>query len=212
MMELTSKVRQMNTNNRTKHMRILSLFICSLLTSGLFADDTVRPKQSPIGISITEEVQFPNAQTDIMGFRLCLLYGRHVNVSGFDLGVIGCGVDGYLFGLQTSVILNDVCAGNGAMQLSGIANNCLDDFSGFQISGIANSVGGIVYGGQCGGFNAAKELRGTQIGLFNKTENAYGIQIGVINWTKSMHGVQMGLLNVIEQSNCPYMILVNANF
>ena len=98
------------------------------------------------------------------------------------------------------------------MQLSGIANNCLDDFSGFQISGIANSVGGVVYGGQCGGFNTAKELRGAQVGLFNKTEKAYGIQIGVINWTTTMHGLQIGLINVIEQSKCPYMTLFNAYF
>lgn len=195
-----------------KNSKSLLLILLCLASSCLIANDAVRPVQSPIGFSITEEAQFPNTQTDIMGFRLCLLYGRHANVSGFDLGVIGCGVDGYLFGLQTSVILNDICAGSGAMQLSGIANNCLDDYSGFQISGIANSVGGVVYGGQCGGFNAAKELRGAQVGLFNKTENAYGIQIGVINWTTTMHGLQIGLINVIEQSKCPYMTLINAYF
>ena len=195
-----------------KNTKSLFLILLSLASSCLIANDAVRPVQSPIGFSITEEAQFPNTQTDIMGFRLCLLYGRHANVSGFDLGVIGCGVDGYLFGLQTSVILNDICAGSGAMQLSGIANNCLDDFSGFQISGIANSVGGVVYGGQCGGFNAANELRGAQVGLFNKTDNAYGIQIGVINWTTTMHGLQIGLINVIEQSKCPYMTLINAYF
>ena len=195
-----------------KNLKLLFFILLCLSSSCLIANDAIQPAQNPIGFSITEETQFPNAQMDIMGFRLCLLYGRHANVSGFDLGVIGCGVDGYLFGLQTSVILNDICAGSGAMQLSGIANNCLDDFSGFQISGIANSVGGVVYGGQCGGFNAANELRGAQVGLFNKTDNAYGIQIGVINWTTTMHGLQIGLINVIEQSKCPYMTLINAYF
>ena len=199
-------------NNRNYRIKVLTVASACLLSVHCMADTVKRQVPVPLGVSIAEEVQFPNADSDIMGFRLCLLYGRHANVFGFDLGVIGCGVDGCLFGLQTSAFLNDICAGNGAMQLSGIANNCLDDFSGFQISGIVNSVGGIAYGGQCGGFNATKALRGAQIGLFNKAENAYGIQIGVINWTTSLRGVQMGLLNIIEQSSCPYMVLANAYF
>lgn len=60
-----------------QNMKSSFLVSLCLTSSCLIANDAVRPAQSPIGFSITEEAQFPNAQTDIMGFRLCLLYGRH---------------------------------------------------------------------------------------------------------------------------------------
>ena len=166
----------------------------------------------PLGMSFAEEAQFPNIDSDIMGFRLCLLYGRHANVSGLDAGVMGCAVDGCMFGLQISAILNSVGSANGALQIAGIANNCFEDFYGTQISSIANKTDGGVYGGQIGIFNIAKEIGGTQIGVYNKANKAFGVQIGVINWATDMQGIQLGVLNVIKNGPCPYLTIINANF
>ena len=193
------------------------LMALALATSGLTsvtctAEPAHRQAPIPVGISIAEEAQFPSAETDIMGFRLCLLYGRHANVSGLDIGVFGCVADGCLFGLQTSGILNSVGSANGALQIAGIANNCLEDFYGAQIAGIANKTDGSVYGGQIGTFNIAKEMGGTQIGVYNKADKAFGVQIGVINWATDMQGIQLGVLNVIKNGPCPYIAIINANF
>lgn len=196
---------------------VMSAFVLMASFRGVAQDqsESSRPQNSnpfPVGISLYDQCQFPDASVDVMGFRFCFGYGRHANVSGLDIGVIGCGVDGSFFGAQLSVVLNDICVANGALQLSGVANNCNSDFGGFQISGIANSVGGVMCGGQCACFNVSKEVCGTQIGLFNKADKTVGIQIGVINWTREMQGIQLGVINVIEKSPYPYMPLFNAYF
>ena len=195
-----------------KLLMALSVGASVLISDPCAAEPTQRQIPIPFGISIAEEAQFPNAQTDIMGFRLCLLYGRHANVSGLDIGVFGCVADGCLFGLQTSGILNSVGSANGALQIAGIANNCLEDFYGVQLSGIANKADGSVYGGQLSTFNIAKEVGGTQIGVYNKADKVLGVQIGVINWATDMQGVQLGVLNVIKNGLCPYLPILNANF
>ena len=193
-------------------IKVLTVASACLLSVRSIAETEKRQIPIPIGISIAEEVQVPDSQTDIMGFRLCLLYGRHANVSGLDIGVFGCVADGYLFGLQTSGILNSVGSANGALQIAGIANNSLEDFYGAQISGIANKTDGSVYGGQIGTFNIATEMGGTQIGVYNKADKAFGVQIGVINWANDMQGIQLGVLNVIKNGPCPYMTILNMNF
>ena len=190
----------------------LTVVATALISVHCAGEPTQRQVPLPFGISIAEGAQFPDAQTDIMGFRLCLLYGRHANVSGLDIGVFGCVADGCLFGLQTSGILNSVGSANGALQIAGIANNCLEDFYGAQISGIANKTDGSVYGGQIGTFNIAKEIGGTQIGVYNKADKAFGVQICVINWATDMQGIQLGVLNVIKNGPCPYLTVINANF
>ena len=197
------------TNNRIKVGAVMAA--CFLLAN-CTAESIKRQVPVPLGVSIAEEAQFPDVDSDIMGFRLCLLYGRHANVSGLDIGVFGCAADGCLFGLQTSGILNAVGSANGALQIAGIANNCLEDFYGVQLSGIANKADGSVYGGQLGTFNIAKETGGTQIGVYNKTDSFFGVQIGVINWATDMQGIQLGVLNVIKNGPCPYFTIINANF
>ena len=201
------------TGNKANWIKALAVAsACLLLSVHCIAETEKRQIPIPIGISIAEEAQFPDSQTDIMGFRLCLLYGRHANVSGLDIGVFGCVADGGVFGLQTSGILNSVGSANGALQIAGIANNCLEDFYGAQLSGIANKTDGSVYGGQIGTFNIAKEMGGTQIGVYNKADKAFGVQIGVINWATDMQGIQLGVLNVIKNGSCPYFTIINANF
>ena len=207
-----AKVKMSTKVNMSNRNKVLAVAVACLLSACCMADTVKRQMPVPVGISIVEEAQFPSAETDLMGFRLCLLYGRHANVSGLDIGVFGCVADGCLFGLQTSGILNSVGSANGALQIAGIANNCLEDFYGVQLSGIANKSDGSVYGGQLSTFNIAKEIGGTQIGVYNKADKVIGVQIGVINWATDMQGVQLGVLNIIKNGACPYLPILNANF
>lgn len=101
----------------------------------------------------------------------------------------------------------DVVAANGAIQVAGIANNCLEDFYGFHVN---NAYG--IYGGQIGVLNIAKNVGGLQIGLYNRAETVTGVQIGVINCTAEMNGIQIGVLNIIKNSSCSYLPIVNAHF
>lgn len=190
---------------------LIATAVSMLSFHGLAGHET-RQSPVPVGISIVDAAQFPDADADIMGVRMCLLYGRHANVSGLDLGVFGCAVDSCLFGLQTSGILNTIGTANGALQIAGIANSSIEDFYGVQLSGIANKTDGGVYGGQLATFNISKDVGGTQIGVYNKGDAVVGIQIGVINWATDMQGIQLGVLNVIKNGPCPFFPVINASF
>lgn len=166
----------------------------------------------PVCFALFDPVQFPEAASDVTGFRLSLFYGRNAGMMGLDLGCLVSVVDDDLFGLELSGLVNSVGSSSGSVQLAGIANNCYEDFYGLQLSGIANRTGGNIAGGQISCFNMAEDMDGFQIGLYNKAAKATGLQIGVINEAASMQGVQIGLLNIIHDSQLPYMILLNANF
>ena len=207
---MTQRVFSFRTGFSSLAILIFALFLLSPLK--YLADDANDSMPMPIGIGLIEPIQFPNVDTDIMGFRFNLLYGRNANVMGLDLGVLGCAVDGSIIGIQTSVFMNTVGSANGALQLSGIANNSIEDFLGLQLSGIINMSDEDVYGGQLSSINLARETYGLQIGVYNQAEKVYGIQIGVINYAKAMEGFQIGLVNIITEGPCPFLILFNASF
>jgi len=198
--------------NVKKSFSVLILALAGLFSSYCEAAEPSSAMPFPVGLSLVEQVQYPNAETDIMGLRFCLLYGRHANVSGLDMGVLGCAVDGSLLGLQLSVVLNTVGSANGAVQLSGIVNNSLEDFYGLQLAGLVDLSDGVVYGGQLSCINISKEVSGFQLGLYNQADKVVGLQLGLVNWASEMQGVQIGLLNIIQSGPVPYLPLINANF
>ena len=205
-------MKQYISAKRSGKLGLLILMVFGLFSFQSLADDSGNNAPMPIGLGIVEQLQFPNVDTDVMGLRLSLVYGRNANVSGLDFGVFGCGADGSLFGMQLSVILNSVGSANGALQISGIANNCLEDFYGIQLAGIANRTDGNAFGGQLAVFNIANELAGTQIGVYNQADKASGIQIGVINVANDMKGIQIGVFNIIKNGPLPYFLVFNADF
>ena len=204
-------VQDISINKREK-LGILSLLLCVLFSISSLAESAFNSVPMPIGLGIVEEVQFPNVDSDIMGLRLSLIYGRNANVSWLDFGVLGCRADGSLFGLQLSAIFNSIGSAYGALQISGIVNNCQEDYYGIQLASIANRTEGNVSGVQLALFNMSNDLSGTQIGVFNQAENAFGIQIGVINMANDMKGIQLGVFNVIKSSSLPCMLIINASF
>lgn len=189
---------------------VIALFSIHARAAGV--DESFAAKVSPLAVSLLDECQYPDSLADVMGFRLCLVYGRHANVFGLDIGVVGCGVDGALLGLQTAAVMNNVAYSNGALQIGGIVNNCNEDFTGFQIGGVANKTSGSLYGAQIGCVNIAGVVCGAQVGVFNKAETARGLQIGLINLAQDMKGIQLGLICGIEHSAYQYMPLINGRF
>ncbi|MBR1836618.1 MAG: hypothetical protein IJ783_04965, partial [Kiritimatiellae bacterium] len=140
----------------------------------------------PVGFAVFDPVQFPDAETDVSGFRLSLFYGRNADVMGLDVGGLVSIADGDVFGLELSGLVNSAGSSSGSLQIAGIANNCYEDFCGLQIAGIANKAGGDVEGGQIGCFNMAADMDGLQIGVYNKSAKTAGLQIGVVNEADSM--------------------------
>lgn len=205
------------TNERKNKMKktiIVAAAVAVMLTVNAFAEGAdARKRPSPAGLALLDVLQFPQPDVDILGLRLNIIYGRNANVQGIDIGAFGSGVEGSLFGLQTSGILNDVGSSNGSLQIAGIVNICAEDFYGGQISGIANSTAQALYGGQVSVFNAAQTMYGTQIGVINKCGETQGLQIGLINTAEKAGGLfQIGLINVIKSNKNKFFPIINLGF
>ena len=167
---------------------------------------------SPLAVSIVPPAQFPAEDWDVCGLRLNLFVGRHRDVSFVDVGVLGNVADGNLSGLEFAGIYNRVGESDGAIQVAGIYNGVRGDFAGLQISVAANDVGGDMEGVQISLVNLAEDGAGLQIGLFNRAERFSGLQLGLANYAYQLEGIQIGLFNVIEDSNVPFMPIVNVAF
>ena len=193
---------------------LASMAIAALSVPAVLADENSANKRpSPVGVALLEDAQFPRPDVDVMGMRLCFIYGRNADVQGLDIGIFGCGVEGNLFGLQLSGVFNDVGSSWGAVQFAGIVNVCAEDFYGCQLSGIANSTGQSLYGGQLSIFNQAQTLYGAQVGLFNKSESACGLQIGLVNIAERARGLmQIGVVNVIKSNKNQVFPIINMGF
>ena len=167
---------------------------------------------SPLAVSIVPPAQFPAEDWDVCGLRLNLFVGRHRDVSFIDIGVLGNVAEGNLTGLEIAGLYNLVGESDGAIQVAGLYNGVRGDFAGLQVSAAANDVGGDMEGVQISLVNLTEDGAGLQIGLFNRAERFSGLQLGLANYAYQLEGIQIGLFNVIEDSNVPFMPIVNVAF
>ena len=168
---------------------------------------------SPLAISLLPGVGIPTSgDWSVAGLRIDILAGRHRDVWGLDVGLVGNEVSVNLEGIQVAGIFNRIGRSDGAVQIAGIVNRCEGDFSGLQAAGIDNWTDGAVDGLQVALVNRAAVLSGLQIGLYNSTDNGSGVQIGLINSARSFDGVQIGVFNVIRESTLPFLPIVNFAF
>lgn len=177
---------------------------------------------SPIGLSIIAPVQFPTEDVGITGIRANLLWGRHRDVFGLDVGGIGntttlnfsglvqaAGVFNYnvgssnVLGIQAAGITNiNVNKSHiyGVQVALGINNNSAEStLVGLQAAAIAN-------------YSPFTKVVGVQVGLYNKARTVYGLQIGLINVTENLHGFQIGLVNVFKNGLFALSPMVNFGF
>jgi len=181
-----------------------TFFAIAAFTSLSFTSQT-QGALSPIGISLFPPVEFPFEDTAIVGLRANLLWGKHRNVSGFDVGV-----------LMNTTTINF----SGLLQVAGLINHNKGSVGilGAQIGGLANinNNKARIFGVQASAginYNNAEstvvgigiapianhtphsKIVGVQIGLYNKARSVYGFQIGLINSVENLHGLQIGLIN-----------------
>ncbi len=182
-------------------------------TPAMRADDSVEYETIYlVGFSIFNPVQFPDSSSEVSGFRLSLVYGKNRVVSGLDISAFVSVVEEDFYGLEGSVLINNIGSSSGALLIAGVANTCYGDFSGLQVACIANYAGGNVTGGQIGSFNSSQDVSGFQIGAFNVATSVVGCQIGVINVAQNIKGLQIGLINVIKSNDYPCLPLFNTHF
>lgn len=166
----------------------------------------------PFAIGIFPAVELPAQDWDVALFRLNLFVGRHRDVYGLDVGVIGNETTGEFVGVEAAGLYNRVGWSEGAFQFAGILNRSAGDFAGLQAAFAANITDGTITGFQCGLVNRAARLDGLQIGFFNIAETGSGVQIGVWNSAQSLEGLQIGLGNYNADSSIPFFPIVNFAF
>ena len=167
---------------------------------------------SPLGIGILPAVEIPSKDWDVALLRLNVFVGRHREVYGLDVGVIGNETAGEFVGVQAAGFYNRIGYSEGAFQFAGVINRCAGDFAGLQTAVAANITDGTMSGFQFGLVNRAARLDGLQIGIFNITETGTGVQIGVWNSAQSLEGLQIGLGNYNADSSMPFLPVINFAF
>ena len=167
---------------------------------------------TPFALSLLPSLEVPGQKWSVYGLRINLLAGRHRDVAGFDVGVLGNITVEDFDGVQAAGLWNSIGNSDGAVQIAGIINRCDRDFTGLQITGFASIVEGTCEGAQIGLFNRTSDLSGLQLGLYNNIDRGSGVQIGLINAARTLDGLQIGVVNVILASTFPFCPVINFAF
>lgn len=166
----------------------------------------------PFAFSIIPPAQFPPTDWDVYGLRVNAFVGHHRDVAFIDVGFLGNIADGNLSGIEIGGLYNRIGSSDGAIQIGGLLNYVQREFCGFQASFLVNRVEGDMEGLQVAAVNMTQDGAGIQIGVLNRAERFSGLQIGLANYAYQLQGVQIGVFNVIEDSNIPFMPVLNVAF
>jgi hypothetical protein len=129
----------------------------------IFISMPSQAQDRPIQVSLVTPIQIFPEDNSITGFRLNLIYGRNISITGLDLGLVNHTTTGTSKGVQFGFVgLVDV------------------DYVGWQDNSV-NITKGKFKGLQWGIVNYAEFANGLQLGLVNYVESMKGIQIGLIN-------------------------------
>lgn len=148
---------------------------------------------SPVQISLFPPVAIVGPDKSVSGLRLDLIYGRNVDVTGLDWGIVN----------------HDT--GNGFAWQAGLVNLVEKDFTGWQ-DGAVNLTKGSFTGLQSGVYNQTETMNGFAYGFINRARSMRGVQLGVVNFTETMHGLQVGVANIIQKGKIPILPIVNWSF
>lgn len=181
----------------------MSKFIFTTLAVMLLMEPSAYGFNSPVSVGLAPPVQFPTKEFSVTGVRTSLLWGRHRDVYGIDLGVLGNVTDQDFVGLAVSGLFNMT---NGTttvlgLQAAGLANinTKTADVYGAQIAlGLNKNDGSsTVNGVQFAAVNMSEHtiIRGLQLGIYNRAQAVYGLQVGLVNVCENLHGLQIGLAN-----------------
>lgn len=180
-----------------KFITALFLSFSFLLTSQAHA------AVSPLSIAIVPPLQFPSDDFTITGLRASVLYGKHQDVYGIDLGLIGNVTTQTFVGIGLAGGFNMTTGQTTAIggQIAGIANY---NTSQTKVVGVQAALGMNYNGGETSvsglqlalvNMSAHTTIYGFQLGAYNKAKAVYGFQIGLVNECENLHGLQIGLMN-----------------
>ncbi len=164
-----------------------------LLAAAAMAPGASAQNPSPIQISLFPPIQIVSADKSVSGLRLDLIYGKNVNVTGVDWGLI------------------NQDTGTGFAWQVGAVNLVGKDFTGWQ-HGWVNITRGEFTGLQSGIFDQTETMNGVAFGWINVTKHMHGLQVGLVNVTETMHGLQVGVGNVIQKNKVPFLPIANWSF
>ena len=196
------------------------LLITIVLTAVSIAMQSANAALSPLGFSIIPPIQFPPESFDITGARLSLIYGRHREVYGFDLGATGNTTDVGFTGIAASGLFNYNKGTTTVLgiQLAGITNINVNkaNIYGVQLAlGLnSNQAESRLVGLQLALVNYSPTMRvyGVQVGLYNRAQTVNGFQFGLINDTDVLRGIQIGLLNIHRRGLFSMAPILNIGF
>jgi hypothetical protein len=144
--------------------RIPIMLVLAAVIAG--AAPTFAQQDRPVQLALFTPIQLFPESNSISGIRLSLIYGRNVNVTGVDLGLVNHTTKGTTTGVQWGLVgLSDA------------------DFMGWQDNGV-NIVKGNFEGLQWGFVNYANHANGLQLGVVNYARSLKGLQIGLVNIIK----------------------------
>ncbi len=158
---------------------------------------------SPLSVGIVPPIQFPTSDFSVTGVRASVLWGRHRDMYGIDVGLLGNVTEQEFVGIALSGGFNYTSGNTTAIggQISGLGNFNTNktDVYGVQAAGLLNKndAASSVNGLQIAVANLAPHtvVRGVQAGIYNRALAVYGFQIGLVNRADNLHGLQIGLIN-----------------
>ncbi len=143
---------------------LLAAALCCLLLS---TPSAVTAQSKPFNLALFNPVQVFPENTTIGGIRINLLYGKNVQMSGFDWGLVNHVGGGGCTGVQW-----------------GFVNLCEGSFTGWQAA-FVNLGNKNVEGFQYGFYNSGDHVSGFQLGFVNSAQTMKGLQIGFVNIIKT---------------------------
>jgi len=167
---------------------------------------------TPFQISLVNPIQLLPEEANVHGLRLNLIYGVNKEVNGVDLGTVNRTI-WTTRGLQLGAV--NITEDLKGVQIGGLFNFATGNVAGMQISGIANSASDLAsFSFQISGLiNLADNPKGVQLAaLYNRADIMKGVQIGLVNVCGQLQGVQIGLANIVEESDYPFVPILNARF
>lgn len=146
-------------------------------------------------LALFNPIQLRDESASIFALRLNLIYGKNVDVTGLDLGLVNRCTGGVSVGFQ-----------------HGLVGYVEGSFVGWQ-NNVVDIVKGQFTGMQSGLYNRIGEGTGMQYGAVNVAGSISGFELGLINYTQTIYGLQIGLINVIRQKEkFPVLPLINWSF
>ena len=141
-----------------KHGHVAVLVAAGMAGLCLFARNAAGATEDslPVAVAVVPSLEAPGAERDIVGLRLNLLAGRHMNVAFLDVGTLADIVTREAYGLQIAGLWNSTGSARGVLQAAGCVNLCYGDCYGAQAAGIHSRSEGTLMGFQMAAVCSAK--------------------------------------------------------